>query len=66
MQDRFQAIVLAMVPLSYSAIYSFVQADIRYSYPLLWLHVLLAMEMFVRQLRPDDQRQTSRSSTAPG
>jgi hypothetical protein len=39
---RYEVQTLVVVSLAYSAIYAFVQTDPRYSYPLLWLHVLMA------------------------
>ena len=48
-RDRYHAVLMAIIPLSYSGIYSFVQADIRYSYPMLWLYVLLTAELVTRR-----------------
>jgi hypothetical protein len=47
-RSPFDALMLAAVSVSYSAIYALVQTDPRYSYPLLWLHMLLCAEVIAR------------------
>ena len=44
----YEALMLAAVPLSYSAIYVLVQTEPRYTYPLLWLHMLLCAQLISR------------------
>jgi hypothetical protein len=47
-RSPYDALMFAAVPVSYSAIYGLVQTDPRYSYPLLWLHMLLCAEWITR------------------
>lgn len=47
-RSPFDALMFAGVSTSYSAIYSLVQTDPRYSFPLLWLHMLLCAELIAR------------------
>lgn len=45
--DTYHIILLAAIPASYSGIYSLIQADARYSYPILWFLLLLASEFSI-------------------
>jgi len=47
-RSPYEALMLAAVPLSYSAIYVLVQTEPRYTYPLLWLHMLLCAQLLSR------------------
>jgi hypothetical protein len=47
-RSPYEALMFAAVSISYSAIYALVQTDPRYSYPLLWLHMLLCTEWISR------------------
>jgi hypothetical protein len=41
----YEALMFAAIPVSYSVIYTLVQTDPRYTYPLLWLHMLLCAQL---------------------
>lgn len=40
-RSPYEALMFAAISVSYSAVYAIVQTDPRYSFPLLWLHMLL-------------------------
>jgi hypothetical protein len=47
-RSPYDAAMFAAVSLSYSVIYTLVQTDPRYTYPLLWLHLLLCAQLLSR------------------
>jgi hypothetical protein len=47
-RSPYEASMFAAVSVSYSAIYALVQTDPRYSFPLLWLHMLLCAQFVSR------------------
>jgi hypothetical protein len=47
-RSPYEALMFAGVSVSYSAVYALVQTDPRYSFPLLWLHMLLCAQFISR------------------
>ncbi len=47
---RYPSLTLAAVSLAYAPVYTLVQTDARYSYPLLWLHALLASTFLLERM----------------
>ena len=47
-KSPYEALMFAAISVSYSAIYTIVQTDPRYTYPLVWLHLLLCTQLISR------------------
>jgi len=47
-RSPYEALMFAAVPVSYSVVYTIVQTDPRYTYPLLWLHLILCTQLLSR------------------
>jgi hypothetical protein len=66
-RSPYDALMFAAVSVSYSAIYTLVQTDPRYTYPLLWLHMLLCAQLLSRsRLFPVDEELADRNATTIG
>ena len=47
---QYPALTFAAISVAYASVYTLVQTDARYSYPLLWLHTLLASTFVLERL----------------
>jgi len=65
-QSPYEALMFASVSVSYSVIYTLVQTDPRYTYPLLWLHMLLCAQLITRPPSSPAPRSTDTPAAAPG